>query len=99
MIAKFKIFFYEIERHCWVDYDYYKKKSLKRWRRAWKRKWKIETFYLHLSTLFRNKDFISQESPILADVENIYSFFGLQNFQELPISKKRGKWEKFNWLV
>ena len=23
-----------------------------------------------LSTLFRNKDFISQESPILADIEN-----------------------------
>ena len=28
-----------------------------------------------LSTLFRNKDFISQESSILADVENIVFWF------------------------
>ena len=27
-----------------------------------------------LSTLFRNKDFISQESPILADVKNVIFF-------------------------
>ena len=28
-----------------------------------------------LSMLFRNKNFISQESPILADVENIVFWF------------------------
>ena len=28
--------------------------------------------FIFLSTFFQNKDFISQESPILADVENIF---------------------------
>ena len=35
-----------------------------------------------LSTLFVNKDFISQESPILADFENIIRFISKHNIFE-----------------
>ena len=38
-----------------------------------------------LSTLFRNKDFISQESPILADVENSFLVKNRNIFQEMSI--------------
>ena len=40
-----------------------------------------ENFQL-LSTIFGNKDFISQESPILADFENIIILFKKKNIFE-----------------
>ena len=60
------IFFFVIERYWWVEWDYYKKKNQKSEKEQGE-KWK----WNFLSTLFRNKYFISQESPILADVEDI----------------------------
>ena len=48
-----------------------------------------------LSMLFRNKDFISQESPILADVENISLSFKICSiliiFGACTISQKLSK--------
>ena len=38
----------------------------------------VKTFNF-LSTPFRNKDFMSQESPISADVEKIIFFTGLES--------------------
>ena len=65
------LIFFVIERFSII-------KKSKKWRRTgWKMEMKICNF---LSTLFRNKDFISQESPILADVENNVFWFRIEIF-------------------
>ena len=48
-----------------------------------------------LSTLFRNKDFISQEGPIFADFENItYYWIKIVNF---PQTDKIYTWLEISW--
>ena len=70
------------------------KKKIKNWRRQGK-KLKINIFNF-LSMLFGNKDFISRESPILAQFKNILSLnwqdiHVVGDFLEKKITKKSTK--------